>query len=278
MAGHREGMAPTEHRQRPGIGALVSILTLLGLLGPADIAMARRTSAEFYAQSTAHITCGVYDGHGGLAQAGCEDLGPGRVARVTLEPNGTIVTCSSPNVRTNPCDVGNVGEGTPTYGYGHAVTVGRFRCGVLRAGVRCVVLATGKGFLFGPRRTVALAGATVRLAPFHYVEFRSPDGKTLCYLGAEPASAFCNAPFYSPPRNAYVDEHGNVQVCNQPPAGEPYCSLGFPHGPTLAVGQEDEYADFRCVSATNGVTCTVVRGPGHGKGFRISSTEAVEIG
>ena len=32
--------------------------------------------------------------------------------------------------------------------YGHAVAAGRFRCQSLRSGMKCTVIATGKGFLF----------------------------------------------------------------------------------------------------------------------------------
>jgi hypothetical protein len=44
--------------------------------------------------------------------------------------------------------VGNPGEGTPTYPVGKTATLAPFSCTVEASGVRCVVAATGKGFLF----------------------------------------------------------------------------------------------------------------------------------
>jgi hypothetical protein len=48
--------------------------------------------------------------------------------------------------------------------------------------------------------------------------------------------------------------------------------------PILQYGQETEFGGFRCTSAPTGITCVTVAGAGAGKGFRVSSTEAVEVG
>jgi hypothetical protein len=75
----------------------------------------------------------------------CETYGaPGRV--VTLKPSGAVTICVLPG-GANACGQGDFGEGTPHYAVGRQVSVGRFRCKVLQAGVRCTVAATGKGFL-----------------------------------------------------------------------------------------------------------------------------------
>ena len=43
--------------------------------------------------------------------------------------------------------LGNAPENTPALPYGKQVTVGRFRCFSLRAGIKCIVISSGKGFL-----------------------------------------------------------------------------------------------------------------------------------
>jgi hypothetical protein len=75
---------------------------------------------------------------------------PGQVAR--LKPSGATAICV-PHGGTDTCGEGNFGEGTPHYGVGKTVSVGRFRCEVLQAGVRCTVAATGKGFLISKTTT-----------------------------------------------------------------------------------------------------------------------------
>lgn len=257
------------------------LVAVLGTLTWASVAIAHRTSAEFFARSShAHISCAIYDGHGGIAEAICEDLGPGRVAHVTLRPDGTILTCSSSNVQANSCEVGDAGERTPTFGYGHVVTVGRFRCTVLHTGVRCILIATGKGFLFSGTRTSAVGGATARVAPLHLSGFLSPDKKVWCGIGTSTVS--CGTYPAPPTRSGEVNAAGKVTLCT-------VLQLEYPNGahvpagcyqnwdtslPILQYGQETEFGGFRCTSATNGITCVTIAG----KGFRVSGTEAVEVG
>jgi hypothetical protein len=81
--------------------------------------------------STLRVTCETYDM-------------PGQVA--TLKPSGAVTICVLPS-SANSCGQGDFGEHTPHYGVGKNVTVGRFRCQVLAAGVRCTMTTTGKGFL-----------------------------------------------------------------------------------------------------------------------------------
>jgi hypothetical protein len=69
-----------------------------------------------------------------------EYLSGGSVGRhVRLDPGGGVSLSA-----TEPVPVGIGGPGQP---YGAWVTIGRFRCEVLKQGVECVVVATGKGFL-----------------------------------------------------------------------------------------------------------------------------------
>jgi hypothetical protein len=57
----------------------------------------------------------------------------------------------------NRCNLGNDGEDpVPTYKYGTDLTIGRFRCRVLKSGVRCVVVKTGKGFVISRNRAARI--------------------------------------------------------------------------------------------------------------------------
>jgi hypothetical protein len=155
--------------QARGGGALGVLITALALLSPSPTAAATKTVAEFYARSPygRGISCAVYDGYAGSAEAMCESFRPGRQSKATLYPSGRLTLCSTQNPRSNRCDLGNAGEGTPTYSYGHRVTVGRFRCVVLRKGVVCRVRSSGDGFVFNPRRMAPLGGAKVRVVRSH---------------------------------------------------------------------------------------------------------------
>jgi hypothetical protein len=249
-------------------------------------ASARATAKEFFARNTkAHISCFVADGFAGEHEAGCEQLSSRRIVLARLRADGTVVTCESRHPTTSTCEVGNPGERTPTFGYGHRVAVGRFRCVVLRTGVRCVIGATGKGFLFGPRGTVAVGGAILRPAPRHLESFLSPDRKVWCSLGTGNGAS-CGTEPAPPTHSAGVDANGKVSLCNvlklEYPGGSHApngCYQNWdPNLPVLAIGQEAEFDGFLCVSAANGITCTVEFGSGSGKGFRVSATEAVEVG
>lgn len=79
-----------------------------------------------------------------------------------------------PTSRGGNCE-GNPGERAQTLGYGRQSTGGGFRCQVLHRGVQCTVVSTGKGFLMGRNKVVAVGGASIRLAPLHLSEFLSPD-------------------------------------------------------------------------------------------------------
>jgi hypothetical protein len=242
---------------------------------------ARLTVAEFHAPSPhgKGITCAMYDRAREPGTVLCESYGPGRESIATLDAHGRVAICATRNPRENMCDLGNAGEGTPTFGYGRRITVGRFRCLVLRKGVECRITATGKGFLFNPARAVRVGGALP--APLHLEEFRSPDGTIGCLVneGVPPGyELICNA-LSGHPRQASISKQGEVSVCNKDGTiGASSCGLGFPHGPTLAYGQKTEAHGFSCTSATNGITCIKVEGAGKGKGFRINTNEAVEVG
>jgi hypothetical protein len=117
--------------------------------------------------------------------------------------------------------------------------------------------------------------------------FMSPDRKVWCGIGTEGAS--CGTYPEPPTRSGEVNAGGQVRICTA-------LQLEYPNGahvprgcyqnwptpeektPVLSVGQQTEVDGFRCTSATNGITCVTVAGAGAGKGFRVSTTEAVEVG
>jgi hypothetical protein len=123
--------------------------------------------AEFYVRSPGgqvSVSCAIYDGYAGETEALCEHISRGSQSKATLSADGSVVLCRVGSPTSNRCELGNAGEGSPTYGVGKTVSVGRFTCTVRAAGVRCVVRSSGKGFLLGPRRLRAVGGASVRHA------------------------------------------------------------------------------------------------------------------
>lgn len=231
------------------------------------------------------VECGLVDAPGPTYnhQVFCEShrLHKLLLQEAKLTPDGQVVICIEHGVR-NPygCNFGNAGEGTPTYRSGKRVTVGRFRCVVLRTGVKCLVIATGQGFLMTLDKVIPVGGATVRTPPLHLSEFRSPDGKIGCLISEAVPPGYdilCNA-LSGHPREAGISKSGEVSVCNQSGSiGVSSCGLGFPKGPVLAYGQQTEVGGFTCRSATDGIICTKVSGVGSGKGFRINTNEAVSV-
>jgi hypothetical protein len=121
---------------------------------------AQPESLEFYAAQPGtryKLQCAIY---AGLGEAFCTSFPP-REGKATVDADGNVVLCRAPKGAENVCLVGNVGEGVRTLQTGQHVSVGTFRCSVLRSGVKCVVRASGKGFLFSFRRERAVGGASV---------------------------------------------------------------------------------------------------------------------
>jgi hypothetical protein len=86
------------------------------------------------------------------------------VARAAvLNGTGQVAVCTQPiQGTTDPCQLGNLGAPIPTYNVGKSIALGGYRCQVLQAGLQCTVIASGKGFLFGPSTVTAVGGATLR--------------------------------------------------------------------------------------------------------------------
>jgi hypothetical protein len=143
-----------------GIGATASATAAQA---PVVGRAASRTAAEFFApRALAGIECGMYS-NGVHCQS---ERGRPYFAHVAeLRPNGSVTFCTTRQLSVNACDLGNAGEGSPTLNIGRSVTVGPFRCTMLRSGVRCTALASGKGFLLTRTKLIGVGGAKPRVAP-----------------------------------------------------------------------------------------------------------------
>jgi len=106
------------------------------------------TSVEFDA-TTIPGGCSV-----AVTGVSCETYSSTVSQHVRLTPTGTVTICTQHGT-ANTCNLGNFGE-VPRYSVGKHVTVGPFGCQVQSAGVRCVVTATGKGFLVKPTTTTRI--------------------------------------------------------------------------------------------------------------------------
>lgn len=114
--------------------------------------------------------------------------------------------------------------------------------------------------------------------------FLSPDHRVWCSggysLSGPTPEVGCVTFRASPNRGAVLRADGSLTLCTEVQAEMGHiapwgCFQNFdPHAPVLAEGERVEGAGFRCVSAPDGITCTI----GAGKGFRISKDEVAEVG
>jgi hypothetical protein len=125
-------------------------------------------------------------------------------------------------------------------------------------------------------------------ATLHLESFLSPDRKVWCQVETSaPSELSCGTKPEPPTWEATLDKRGNVELCEilheAPPSGHapPTCFQNWPDPgtplPLLPYGRQTELEGYRCSSATNGITCTRVAGPGKGDGFRVSKDEAVRV-
>jgi hypothetical protein len=87
-----------------------------------------------------NINCWMFDDTRG-AGVGCQSRKSPR--RVNMGGDGRLKICRGIRCVGCGCDA----PATPTLGYGRQISVGRFRCFSQRAGVKCIVIRSGKGFL-----------------------------------------------------------------------------------------------------------------------------------
>jgi hypothetical protein len=115
-------------------------------------AAAAPTHAFFNAPAGIGVQCGISDQPGQASGVGvtCQSVVTKPKLyqqKVTMGANGRPTICRDAGIR-NRCKLGNAGEEKiSTLGYGKQVTVGRFRCQTLHAGIRCTVTSSGSGFL-----------------------------------------------------------------------------------------------------------------------------------
>jgi hypothetical protein len=125
-------------------------------------------------------------------------------------------------------------------------------------------------------------------AQLHLFQFGSPDGSISCESGVFGTKGSTRCSVSS--RNEFAVpaawmEAPRVRVCTHreelvQPEGEGSACPAFEldRRVILAYGQENELGGIRCVVAPDGVTCTFAAGAEAGKGFRINSSEVVQVG
>jgi hypothetical protein len=118
-------------------------------------------------------------------------------------------------------------------------------------------------------------------------QFLSPDRRTWCGLfdtDTDPDTGWgCYAE--SPQdtdnsqRSAFLHADGKVDVCYVPvPSLRDICFMNWDSdGTVLAYGRSTEWNGVRCTSAPEGITCTLLSGPGAGKGFRINAAAVEQL-
>jgi hypothetical protein len=147
--------------------------------------------------------------------------------------------------------------------------------------VGCYEMATGAKI-----RVYKVSRPKSKPGVLHLREFLSPDRRVWCQINNfSPPTAACGTHPEPPTHAAEVDGTGHVSLCSvprleyAPGAHVPNtCFQNWAEPAVLHEGQKTELNGFRCSSAVNGITCTVVAGVGQGKGFRINRDEAVEVG
>jgi hypothetical protein len=111
--------------------------------------------------------------------------------------------------------------------------------------------------------------------------FLSPDRKVWCVIGL--GTGFCGVGGPSgkmPEHSAHISKNGKVSICSVAvPSLKNACLQNWAsREPVLNYGEWTEAEGIRCESASDGITCLKVAGPGKGHGFRVNRDEAVRIG
>jgi hypothetical protein len=237
--------------------------------------------AEFFVAGAPGVGCFMEGGPCGTV--GCYTESRSFQQKAIMNATGEVQVCARHvHAFADACELGNAGIGTPTYRSGKRIAVGAFRCQIVSAGVKCIVIASGKGFYMTAHHVTSIGAASIVAPPLHLREFLSPDHSVWCVLEDRGCGTYPTPPT----RSAEIDDQGGDTFCDvpeltTPPAGhEPEgCFQNWNGQATvLRYGQSDLYDGLLCKSATEGITCTLVSGAGEGKGFRINKSEAVEVG
>jgi hypothetical protein len=196
---------------------------------------------------------------------------------VQMGLDGGLTICRGTN-----CE-GNIGEHTPTLAYGKLVTVGPFRCRSEQAGVTCIVIKSGKGFLANSAGVTPVGHAVVtpgvsagqRKAQRKQAIVFSPlaygiscnmtdDGSFVgssvyCWIGGNP----------HPVRHVKLNLDGQFSVTATMARPTGLGGRSTPYGGQVTLGR------FRCQSLRAGIKCTVISS---GKGFLINDRQVVKVG
>lgn len=265
---------------------IITAITMLALALPTiaqgSSAQPRHETGEFFVASAPGAGCYIYGETGG-GTVGCYVETRNFQQKAVLNISGEVQVCARHvHAFADACELGNAGDRTPTYKAGKRIVVGAFRCQVVRYGVSCTVIATGKGFYMTAHHVTSVGGAAIVPAPLRIPQFLSPDRSVWCVM----EDRICGTYPKPPTRSAEIDSQGNDTFCNVPelitPPGTHEAEGCFQNwnasAPVLIYGHSDLYNGLLCTSATDGITCTLEAGAGAGKGFRIDRSEAVEVG
>jgi hypothetical protein len=261
---------------------MLALALALPTIAYGTTSLPRPKAAEFFVASAPGVGCFMVGETGG-GTVGCYTESRSFQQKAILNASGEVQVCARHvHAFADACELGNAGERTPTYKAGKRIIVGAFRCQVVRFGVSCTVIATGKGFYMTAQHVSAVGGATLVSAPLHMPQFLSPDRSVWCVMEDRTCGTYPKPPT----RSAEIDNQGNDAFCNVPelitPPGAHEAEGCFQNwnstAPVLAYGHSDLYDGLLCTSATDGITCTLDSGAGKGKGFRINKLEAVEVG
>ncbi len=119
----------------------------------------------------------------------------------------------------------------------------------------------------------------------HLSDFLSPDRTAWCAMSSSPV--FCvtggnPATSAADPaqRAATLSSTGKLTTCFVAiPSVSASCTQNWDsHAAVLAYGQMSVVGGFRCSSAPAGITCIVLAGAAHGKGFTINRTSVHRVG
>jgi hypothetical protein len=273
---------------RPSKRLTITVIAMLVLALP-TIAFATNAArisrpkvSEFFVATAPGVGCFIVAEAGGGTVV-CYTETRSFEQKATLSVSGEVQVCARHvHAFADDCELGNAGEGTPTFKAGKRIVLGAFRCQVVRYGVSCTVIATGKGFYMTAHHVTSVGGAAIVPAPLRIPQFLSPDRSVWCVMEDRTCGTYPKPPT----RSAEIDSQGNDTFCNVPelitPPGANEAEGCFQNwnssAPVLAYGHSDLYNGLLCMSAADGITCTLDSGAGEGKGFRIDKSEMVEVG
>src|SRR3954447_16532943 len=123
-----------------GMAAFALVAGLLGATGVhgATHARAAQPWQRLFFSPSGNLGCEL-DNRRDLTRVYCQSWTPPHAVR--MNRHGFVLICNRESCLGNPPD------GVPTVPYGHSITLRPFRCTSLTAGIRCVVLGSGRGFL-----------------------------------------------------------------------------------------------------------------------------------